>query len=194
MMTIPRSIIALGMLYCVLCCSTYGGPRDVPGWEKTRWGMHSPEIRTLYAGKLVPTEKIEEYANGKAFFGIDSFMVAGVHANVRFVLRKDSSLVSVVFKFLESDSLAQIRQFNSIEKVLRKKYGKPALTEKKLFNNRIDWTVQYRANWAFPSTDILLTLYTVTSKINRDAIRFFTLVFNASESVSKKIARQKSGK
>lgn len=193
MMLKDRSIVVrryiMLVLLIVVIQEVDARPKDLKGWDKTRWGMKADAVRDLYKGRIRDLIKAEEYANGVARFEIAGYELFGHSADVKFVLLKNGSLVSVVFRFRETDSTKHVAIFRAIEKTFRKKYGKPSVDDKKNSNNKMDWSMQYSTHWNFPSTEILLTYFSITSKMNGEAVRFLTLVYNASEAAFMKIAK-----
>jgi hypothetical protein len=140
------------------------GPRDLPGWQNTRWGMTEKdlaEVPGLRLEKLPEQNHLLKQGSDERYayadYYIPDFELVGGRFEVEFFMDvKTNGLRSVYFSPVDSHirTLLANAYFEGLDQALTQKYGQPNFR-----NDSTDRGVKTRSRqWSFPSTVIELKL------------------------------------
>ncbi len=138
-------------------------PCDCAGWDKTRWGMSSEDVKRVYQAAAV--EQLYEDENEITLCIRNYFEVDGTHPFVTVSVDKKSGLkrVSVCHNFVEKGSASKVREAIAlIQGKMEKEYGKPQAVRmiKGVASKVMDGNIDLRlSKWSLPSADIELVEY-----------------------------------
>jgi hypothetical protein len=138
-------------------------PQDITGWDKIKWGMTIPEIRSAYNIHTEPESK-----DDWTLLYLNPVKISGVEMGVQVGAREVAGKITLVrlwsfFGVPNAAPLAGPQDFDTLKTALIQKYGHPANEEtRRGENGRLIKTVL----WTFPSTSIVLTLEQSTSLPN----------------------------
>jgi len=131
---------------------------DIKGWQKVEWGYDAIKVRDIYKGQIVEPQK-EDTSNfnsqGKyQIFGIiRNYKIAKKNFVIQFVADEKGKLCMVAL-ITKNNSFLSKSDFEYIEILLQKKYGKPSRKNEVSILN----TDRYFRSWNFQSTNIDLNL------------------------------------
>lgn len=127
---------------------------DIKGWQKVEWGYDAKEVKKIYKGQIVEPQK-EDTSNfnsqGKYhIFGvIRNYKIAKKNFVIKFIADTKGKLCMVAL-ITNNNSFLSKNDFEYIEILLQKKYGKPSRKDEVSIVN----TDRYFRSWNFQSTNI----------------------------------------
>jgi|GEM_PF-1184907 len=162
-----KKIIYLGFILAafIIAGCTKGEQKtvnDIPGWNKTHWGMTEDEIKKVYKDKIVKLDTIEHYNNDKEYssIGLKDAEIINTKFNVFFIMDQDTKKLVKVF-IRPAQGTGIVIMFKLLEVELMKKYGPPFYRDMTSDFEQIELV----AIWNFPSTKIQL-IYNADMKYN----------------------------
>lgn len=102
----------------------------VGGWQSARWGMNNYEIvASLPDAKPLIRPEVYDVGGKKrvATIGIERYEISGEYFDVNFLMDESEKLEKVILKPKGNTGKAVV--FQSLEKLLTEKYGKPNLVQ-----------------------------------------------------------------
>jgi hypothetical protein len=157
---IRSALLAISIAAAVICTpSVRAQPKDVLGWEGTRWGMTGDEIDAAFKGRIVriPVERRQNLVTERA---IKSVELAGTQFTVYFQMDERTSQLSQILFFHDFATTAAppAHLLADLELSLIEKYGVPKLRGP-------DQQI-----WDFPSTRIILAAVFSPNRISRSVL------------------------
>jgi hypothetical protein len=149
--------IALAVLLLTASTSSQNKPKDVQGWEETRWGMTSEEIGKTLGSRARKLANIEGYGNGYYEYLVPGINLQGLSFTALLVMDYNTMKLSRVDLRLDEYKSEKPREdvFGALESMLTALYGPP---DTKKDERRSDqWTMA--RDWRFQTTTIELGLY-----------------------------------
>jgi hypothetical protein len=162
--------VLLIILLFVLYASNYafGQPKDVEGWNKTRWGMTKNKVLKAFEGKATAIEKPKKYEglskqrDAYALVVLDEIEIGGDKYTVDFVFDDSDKKLIMVIISIKGKRPSEL-QFSSLEQMLTEKYGSPSFAkdtrkpDKRLRGGVVlEGSDLLERAWNFPSTIIEL--------------------------------------
>lgn len=131
-------------------------PKDVSGWQSTKWGMPLAVVKEKFGSQLVELDAEWEDGGMKSKLGIENYIIAGQSFTVIFFFDNQNKLVKVVLDC----AAINIRDLGDLERalpeltqVMSEKYGDP-VREDRSEKGKLDSSVEWIDRWKFPSTNI----------------------------------------
>jgi len=147
--------------------TTDNSPKDLPGWENTRWSMTEKQVRAAVTSPLdVPRSKAEQPSGNKWYmpFLIRNAEVEGFHCEARFFFDKRSKALDTVYLQLRENSdtssteaAQQKAIFERMVATVTKRYGK--YTAKK--DRSSSGVHNEETIWTFPSSVLAVQYFGV---------------------------------
>jgi hypothetical protein len=152
-------------------------PKDVPGWESTRWGMTEKQVRAALTDPVdVPHSAQEQPSANKWYmpFSIRDFVMEGNHFDVRFFFDKRSKKLDCVYIPLHdagrTSSADQRRTFERLAAIATERYGKRTSVK----DRSSDGVHNEEMIWTFPSSVLTLQYLAVANSPAIYAFQFQT--------------------
>jgi hypothetical protein len=127
-------------------------PKDVQGWNKTKWGMTDEQIRTeLIGNRVEPYTETEKFKDFRVNLWIKNLEIDDYQYEVLFQMDDLTNQLSRVL-IRPSENKEIYVKFKSLDQMLMEKYGLP--NDK---DDHYSWYIQtYKHLWKFPTTTIEL--------------------------------------
>lgn len=130
-------------------------PKDVPGWENTRWGMTEKEVRAVLDAPVEVPHSAQEQPSGNKWympFLIRDFVMEGSHFDVRFFFDKHSKKLDCVYIPLHDEGADQKRTFERMKAIATQSYGRNTSVK----DRSSDGVHNEEVIWTFPSSVLAL--------------------------------------
>ena len=130
-------------------------PKDIPGWDKIKWGMTIAEARAAYKLDAQP-----EKNNDWTLLKLNPVKIGNVEMGVQVGARHGTEKITSVtlwsyFGLANSAPSAGPQDFETLKTLLTQEFGPPA-------NQKTERGLNFRSIktvlWKFPSTSILMTM------------------------------------
>jgi hypothetical protein len=129
---------------------------DLEGWRQSKWGMTADQVIKAFNGEVVRLKKPDVFKDGHAPVGIESYALAGHKYKVSFVVNEKGKLHKVSLDLQEEGNESI---FESLEKLLTEKYGKPSYQNNRRNDGNLAQSLSRETMWSFSKTTITLTYY-----------------------------------
>ncbi len=162
-----RSMAWLGLALTVagmtVSCKT---PRDVRGWQDTRWGMTSGDLEKLVKSGVTRLPEREAYSGisggSHADYGVPKLEACGAAFYVHLLVSDaDDHLVTVLIRHDEKRPFPQTSLFACLSATLTAKYGPPTRR------------TEDEVTWVFPTTTVRLESAYLASVFSMVTIFYF---------------------
>ena len=147
------------IIFFVICTNNYlfGQPKDIDGWNKTRWGMTENEVLEALEGKATTIGEPKKYKNGYSPIVLKEIQINDHKYTANFVF--DNNNKKLVMVIIEFDNTPFEVNFTTLEQMLVGKYGAPSFKNDNVMPPRGGSRLPDKAltrSWNFPSTIIEL--------------------------------------
>ncbi|MDQ3819286.1 MAG: hypothetical protein M3247_05555, partial [Thermoproteota archaeon] len=152
-------ILILFSLFLILAVPSSSQPKDVVGWQGTRWGMSEQDLIGVFGSRLKKLPKRMDFLKWHVDYVIPEFQLENNIYTVFFQMDdKTNKLAQVLIRLNEMESQIPREQiFNNLVSLLTREYGSPSGNA----DNRYSFLVKYKGidlsrTWKFPTTTIEL--------------------------------------
>src|SRR5437763_10287110 len=125
--------IATITLFTILISSMASGqskPKDVLGWERTRWGMTAEEIAKLFGSRADRVPSVEGYGDWYYLYTVAANLQGQTYTAIFLMDRSTDKLARVDVRLNEYESQKPQRDiFDALNSMLGAQYGAPDATK-----------------------------------------------------------------
>lgn len=148
--------LALVSLLFSLAASTQSKPKDVLGWEGTRWGMTAEEIAKLFGSRAERVPSVEVYGNGYYLYTVATNLKNQTYTAILVMDYATAKLSRVDVRLDQYQSPAPREDvFKALDAMLTEQYGAPDIRTDQSSSNE----VHLSHVWKFQTSTVELWLY-----------------------------------
>jgi hypothetical protein len=148
--------IAFVLILFSLAASSQSKPKDVLGWEGSRWGMSAEDISKLFGSRAERVPSIEVYGDWYYLYTVPVSLKGQTYTAILLMDYATAKLVRVDIRLDQYKSpMPREDVFNALDAMLTQQYGQP---DSKKDENKTDQRRNGRT-WKFPTSTVELWLY-----------------------------------
>lgn len=151
-------LFAAATLFLSLASLSFSQPKDLLGWEKSRWGMSDKELIAEFGSRLHKLPKRQVFLKWHTDYVVPVELAGGTYT-VFFQMADDTNKLSQVLVRLNEMKSRTPREdiFNALAASLAHDYGEPAskIHDRYRFSTKFNG-VAFSRTWRFPTTTIEL--------------------------------------
>lgn len=152
----PIGTIALFVILFGVTASGQSKPKDVLGWEGTRWGMTAEDIAKLFGSRAQRVPSVELYGKWYYLYTVPVILTGQTYTGILLMDSATNKLVRVEIRLDQYESpVPREDVFNALDGMLTQQYGQP---DSKKDYRRSDPSGIGRT-WEFPTSTVELFLY-----------------------------------
>lgn len=149
--------VTLLMLLVSVSWPCYSKPKDVLGWQRTRWGMYDEDIVRVFGSKAEKLPQLELYGSGHLGYVVPGINLKGQRYSAYFQMDGAGKLSEVDVRLDQMESrVPRDDVFNSLESLLTHQYGVPDSKKDERPSETPIKFLSLRRTWRFPTTTVEL--------------------------------------
>jgi hypothetical protein len=148
--------IALFAILVSVTVSSQSKPKDVLGWEETRWGMTAEDIPKLFGSRAKRVPSVEVYGDWFYLYTVPVNIKGRPYTAILLMDYSTAKLVRVDVRLDQYESpVPREDVFNELDAMLTQQYGAPdSRKDERLSDQR-----RIGRTWKFPTSTVELSLY-----------------------------------
>ena len=171
---IARTVTSFGLL---LAFSQVGssGPKDLFGWQGTRWGMSSQEIVKVFGSKAKKLPRWQLYGDGYLEYIVPGINLKGGMYTAYFMMDAGSSKLREIHLRLDQMESPVPRDdvFDGLNSLLTHQYGAPTRKDDERSPEVPIKSLRLSRTWKFPTTTVELFCQWDSGHSSLVTIRYF---------------------